>query len=178
MQVNNSIQLEPLDDKHAASLFSVIDQNRAYLQEWLPWVDFMQSLDHYNHFIQGAKRRFADKSEVSYAIVADGSIVGRIGLYYMDHQNKIASIGYWIGEQHQGKGIITASCKKLVTYGFNILGLNRIEIKCGTGNHRSAAIPQRLGFKKEGIIRQGELVNGSFIDLYLYSMIKEEWADR
>lgn len=175
MHIRADIQLEPLDDKHAIPFFSIVDRDRAYLKEWLPWVDFMQSAAHFGLFIQGAKRRQENKEEVSYAIVYDRQVAGRIGLHYINHQNKIASIGYWLGEQYQGRGIITASCKKLVTYGFNILGLNRIEIKCGTGNYKSQAIPERLGFKKEGIIRQGELVNDTFIDLCLYSMLKQEW---
>ncbi|RYD54518.1 MAG: N-acetyltransferase [Sphingobacteriales bacterium] len=175
MHVTPSIQLEPLDNKHAAPFFRIVEESRAYLREWLPWVDFMLSADHFDLFIQGAKRRTEQKMEVSYAIVFEGEVVGRIGLFYIHEHNKIASIGYWIGQQYQGKGIITASCKKLITYGFNILGLNRIEIKCGVGNSKSTAIPERLGFTREGIIRQGELVNNEFIDLYLYSVLKEEW---
>ena len=54
-------------------------------------------------------------------------------------------------------------------------GLNRIEIKCAVGNNKSRAIPQKLQFKQEGILRQAELLNGKFIDLYLYAMLKEEW---
>ena len=55
------------------------------------------------------------------------------------------------------------------------MGANRIEIKCGVGNDRSRHVPQRLDFTFEGIERDGELVNGQFIDIEVYSLLKREW---
>jgi len=71
--------------------------------------------------------------------------------------------------------ILTKCCTALINHGFNELGLNRIEIKCATGNKKSRTIAEKLNFKREGILRQAEWLNGRFIDLYLYSMLKEEW---
>lgn len=67
------------------------------------------------------------------------------------------------------------SCKRLITYGFEELGLNRIEIKAAVENLKSQAIPEKLNFKKEGILRQAEFVNEKFLDLTLYSLLKEEY---
>ncbi|MGZ4059871.1 MAG: GNAT family N-acetyltransferase, partial [Bacteroidia bacterium] len=72
---------------------------------------------------------------------------------------------------------ITRSCKAIINKAFQILHLNRIEIKCGTENYKSQGIPERLNFKKEGIIRQGEILNNKFIDLYLYSMLRSDWGN-
>jgi ribosomal-protein-serine acetyltransferase len=63
----------------------------------------------------------------------------------------------------------------LITYGFKVLGLHRIEIKTATNNLKSQAIPEKLNFKKEGILREAELVNNKFLDLYLYSILSFEW---
>src|SRR5687767_12985659 len=170
MQLSETITLEPISDHHAESTFELIDNNRAHLKTWLPWVDFMQSADNFRNFIQGAKQRMADMQEVSYMIIHEGKVAGRVGLYYLDYQNKIANIGYWLGEEFQGKGLVTQACQEMLKQGFTELGLNRIEIKCATENQKSQAIPERLGFTKEGILRQAELVNGKFHDLNLYSM--------
>jgi ribosomal-protein-serine acetyltransferase len=104
-------------------------------------------------------------------------MAGRIGLYNIDRQNKTASIGYWLDHQHQGQGIITRCCQLLIRYCFTDLELNRIEIRCGTTNTKSQAVPERLHFKKEGTVRQAEFVNNAFIDLHIYSLIREEWKD-
>jgi ribosomal-protein-serine acetyltransferase len=74
----------------------------------------------------------------------------------------------------QGKGIITKSCKAIIDFSFLDLHLNRIEIKCGTENFKSKTIPEKLNFTQEGIIRQGELLYDKFIDLNLYSLLKND----
>jgi len=111
----------------------------------------------------------------SFVIFYNNAIVGRIGLHYMNLRDKNASIGYWLAKSAEGKGIIIQSCKAIIDYGFNELGLQRIEIKAATANQRSRAIPLKLGFTEEGILRQAELVKGEFLDIVLFSMLKNEW---
>jgi ribosomal-protein-serine acetyltransferase len=108
-------------------------------------------------------------------ILQNDVTVGRIGLHHLNRDNKNASIGYWLTKNTEGKGIITRSCKVLITYGFEELELHRIEIKAAVNNVKSQAIPQKLNFTKEGTLRESELVNGVFLDLVLYSMLQDEW---
>jgi len=77
-------------------------------------------------------------------------------------------------ESAQGKGVMTKSCKVIIDFCFAELQLNRIEIKCAKDNLRSKRIPEKLNFKKEGIIRQGEFLNNAFIDLNLYSLLRND----
>jgi ribosomal-protein-serine acetyltransferase len=173
--VSDTLSLELIDDRHAAPLFTLLEKNRDHLSEWLPWVSRMKSVDDFEAYITYSKHRYAEKMEAGYVIMEQGKTIGRTGLYHFNHVDKIASIGYWIGKEHEGKGIITGTCRELINLGFSRLGLNRIEIKCATGNQKSRAVPERLGFKLEGTIRQGELVHDKFIDLYLFSLLKSEW---
>jgi ribosomal-protein-serine acetyltransferase len=112
---------------------------------------------------------------MGYVVLKDQIMIGRVGVYNIDLINKNASIGYWLDKDQEGQGIITRCCKAIIDEGFSYLQLNRMEIRAATANFKSQAIPQRLGFKKEGVIRQGEFVNNEFVDLYVYSMLKEEW---
>lgn len=169
------ITLEMLEEIHAASLLNLVNANRAYLREWLPWVDHMQTVANFTYYISDTKKRAAAKTDFGYAIIIDKNIVGRIGLHNINHQHRIGEIGYWLADGLQGRGIIAKSCKATINHAFKELGLNRIEIKCGTGNDKSRAIAEKLQFKQEGILKQAELLNGKFIDLYLYAMLKEEW---
>ncbi len=86
-----------------------------------------------------------------------------------------AAIGYWLTEAAQGNGIIFKSCKALITNGFKELNLHRIEIKAAVNNIKSQAIPLKLNFTKEGVLREAELVNERFIDLDLFAVLKHEW---
>jgi ribosomal-protein-serine acetyltransferase len=66
----------------------------------------------------------------------------------------------------------------MLEYLFDALELHRVEIRCGTGNTSSCAIPARLGFVQEGVARESQLVSGRWIDLSIWSMLREEWRSR
>ena len=177
IQVDETISLEFLQEIHADSLYNVVNANRAYLKEWLPWVDSMQTVANFKQYIIDSKKQAADKTDYGYAIIIDKNIVGRIGMHRINRQNKIGEIGYWLANSLQGRGIITKCCKALINYGFTALNLNRIEIKCALENEKSRAIAEKLQFKQEGILRQAEWLNGKFIDLYLYALLKDDWKN-
>jgi len=84
-------------------------------------------------------------------------------------------IGYWLAQNHEGRGIITDCTRAMVNYGFNTLKLNRIYIHCASENIRSRAIPERLGFIQEGVLQDAECVNGVYHDLIVYGMVKRKW---
>jgi ribosomal-protein-serine acetyltransferase len=142
---------------------------------FLPWVDKMKEQSDFATYVDNCLILYSQQKEVSFAILLNGRAVGRIGLHYLNLQNKNAAIGYWLTKDATGKGVVIKSCKALIDYGFNELGLNRIEIKAAVGNGKSQAIPEKLGFRKEGIMREAELVNNKFLDLFLYSMLRAEW---
>lgn len=173
--VNESISLEFLEASHAAALLALVHDNRAYLREWLPWVDNMVAVENSVNYINDCISRAAAKTDFAYAIMVEGRMVGRIGMHHINLQNKTGEIGYWLADGQQGKGIVTKSCRALINSGFTELGLNRIEIKCGVGNEKSKTIAEKLGFKQEGILRGAEWLNGKFIDLHLFSLLKDEW---
>lgn len=175
IQVDANISLEFLEEIHAGSLLNLVNANRTYLREWLPWVDHMQTIGNFKQYITDSIKQAAEKTDFGYAIIINENMAGRMGIHRINRQNKIGEIGYWLADNQQGKGIITKCCKALINYGFTVLQLNRIEIKCAVNNEKSKAIAEKLHFKQEGILKQAEWLNGKFIDLYLYALLKDEW---
>ncbi len=173
--VTENTALELTSIKHAAILFRAVDSNREHLSQFLPWVDSMLSEYDMHQYLKGSKMLIEEKRELSFVIVSEGFAIGRIGLHNINIQNKNASIGYWLVKDAEGKGIITQSCRKLITHGFQNLNLNRIEIRAAANNRRSRAVAEKLSLKKEGILREVELVNGTYLDLILFSILKKEW---
>ena len=100
------------------------------------------------------------------------------GLHRIDWANRRTGVGYWIAETHQGQGIVTRACAALVDSAFGELGLNHVEIACASGNSRSCAIPERLGFVREAVVRQREWLYDHFVDRVVYGMLASEWAVR
>lgn len=178
LAVDKNLVLELIDEPHAEPLLGLVSQNRDHLRKWLPWVDYMRTVADFEEYIRECKQNHEAGTEYGYVILQNGSLAGRIGIHYIQRQNKTGAIGYWLGKAFEGKGIVTNACSKLIDHCFSTLNLNRIEIKCGIGNRKSAAIPERLGFTKEGVLRQAESLNGGFVDLTLYSILKEEWEVR
>ncbi|HEY4788549.1 MAG TPA: GNAT family protein [Bacteroidales bacterium] len=176
IEIEEDIRLERLNHTHAQGIFNLINSNREYLRKWLTFVDSTRNLKDTEDYISYIEKSSANpNSEVVIAILIKDNLMGIMGIKKVDWANRIAEIGYWLGEEYQGRGIITKSCRAILDYAFGQMGVNRVEIKCGVGNERSCHVPQRLGFTFEGIERDGELVNGQYIDLEVYSLLRREW---
>lgn len=169
------IRLSIMDDVHAAELFRLVDSNRTHLREWLPWLDSQKSVADSQDFVRVMRQQFKNNESMTTGIWYKDSLCGVIGYHRFDWMNKSSMIGYWIAADYQGKGIMTEACRGMLDYGFTRLGLHRVEIKCATGNRRSCAIPERLGFVKEGIARHGEWLYDHHVDLAIYSMLAPDW---
>ena len=170
--VNSHICLEPVKYSHAFIVFEAIIQNKTFLSEWLPFIEQTESQEDSEHFIQSALNSEKDKI---FVIRFDNHFAGLVGLKDIDNLNQRLEIGYWLIEKMTLKGIMRQCVKSLINYSFMNLNINRIQIRCGVGNHRSSAIPTNLGFKFEGIERNGERHSSHFVDLEVYSLLKEEW---
>ena len=174
IKVDQNLFVELIKPSHAALIFGMVDHNRAHLRPWLPFVDRMQDVTFAENFVKGTISRNQSGNEYAFIIFFDELPVGRIGLYKIDHLNKCGEIGYWLITTAQSKGIIQKTTKALINYGFDHLGLHRLEIRCATENYKSQAIPEKLGFTREGIIRDGEWLGNRFTDLVQYSLLKKD----
>ncbi|TMW70293.1 GNAT family N-acetyltransferase [Alteribacter natronophilus] len=173
--INEDTKLEILQEKHAEELFRLTDRGRTYLGEWMPWAPAIKTVDDTKGYIRSTLKEFGEGKNLAVAILHRGEVAGTASYHVIDRANKKTSIGYWLGENYQGRGLMTATVQVLVDYAFTELDLNRVEIRAGVENTKSRAIPERLGFVQEGIHRQAEIVDGRFVDHASYSMLRDEW---
>lgn len=173
LKIDDNIELRQLEQSDSIDIFKTIDSQRAYLGEWLPFVEFTKEISDTKKFVDSVVNAPQDRFEYVFAIRKQEEFVGLIGFRDTDKLNKKTEIGYWLSEKYQKQGIITKSVAVLCDFAFNIQALNRIQIKCAVGNKLSIKIPLRLGFKLEGVERQGELLTGNvFTDLEVYSKLR------
>ncbi|MEE2701238.1 MAG: GNAT family protein [Chloroflexota bacterium] len=176
--VDGEILLRRASLVYTDEIFALIDSNRSHLREWVPWVDSIKTRGDERDWIK-ARVNFADELRQShFMMIYKGAVAGLIAIMNLGSPNKACEIGYWLGEEFQGKGIVTKSCRILIAGLFEKEGMRRVQIRAATYNHRSRAIPERLGFVLEGIQRQAELVNGRFYDLAMYSVLADEWGEK
>jgi ribosomal-protein-serine acetyltransferase len=175
--IDEDIELRLLKINDAEELFQLVDLCREHLRKWLPWIDATKSSDDTKVFIKSTMKQFAANNGFQAGIWYKGQVAGVIGYHGMDFSHKSTSIGYWLSEKYVGKGIMTKACKALVDYALIDLGLNRVEIRCAENNHKSRAIPERLGFTNEGMIREAEWLYDHYVSHYVYGMLAKEWNE-
>jgi len=161
----------------AGEIFRSIRENTHYLRRWLPFVDETYSVSQTEAYIRSVLDGNSLKKDLVWEIRKNGELVGVISLKEVDDINGRTEIGYWIREIYEGHGIVTDCCRKLIDYAFNELHLFRVQIRVAPGNLRSARVPERLGFRFEGIERAGEKHSDKYLDLMVYSLLKPEWGD-
>ncbi len=176
-QVDESTTLAMVEMRDADELFELVDASRMYLREWLPWVDANVSVEDTKEFVRAAQQQYARGDGFQCCILYRGKIVGILGLQQVDRFHKQTQIGYWLAEEYQGRGIMTACCRALLDFAFREYKLHRVEIRAAVGNTKSSAIPERLGFTHEGTLRESEWVNDRFVDGAVYSMLQDEWTE-
>ncbi|GAB2693221.1 GNAT family N-acetyltransferase [Paenibacillus thermoaerophilus] len=174
IQADEDIRLFLLEERHAEDVFRLTDKDRDYLREWLPWVDGTTSPDHTRQFIKAGLQAFARNNGFQLGISCRNQLAGCIGLHFIDWPNRKTSIGYWLGSDFQGRGIMTRACSALIDYLFRDLDLNRVEIRAAAQNAKSRAIPERLGFVNEGTVRQAEWLYDRFVDHVVYGLIRDD----
>lgn len=178
LTVNSDIKLKLLELSDAIDIFSTIDSQREYLRKWLPFVDFTKEVTDTRLFIISSMDSSKKNRELTFVIHYKHAFIGLIGFKDTDRTNKKTEIGYWLSEKYQKRGIVTKSVVRLMQLAYDELGINRIQIKCATGNIPSKNIPKRLGFTLEGIEREGELLSDNiFTDLEVYSMLKRDFKN-
>ncbi len=174
-RLNDRLELRSLQLTDAHELFALTDANRSHLRQWLPWLDKTQTPTDSRNFIRNTIEQFADTPAVVAAICYDDQMVGVIGYNHIDWANGVGHIGYWLAASYQGQGIMTLACRYMVDYSFNTLTLNRVVITCATGNHRSRAIPKRLGFHYEGTAYEAEWLYDHFVGHAVHALLRRDW---
>jgi ribosomal-protein-serine acetyltransferase len=162
------------DEADAVELTEVIARNREHLARWLPWAEshgFEDSVDYL------ARKRAQVEANDGFegAIVLDGRIVGGAGFHRVDWINRSTSIGYWLAAEAQGRGLMSGAVRALLDQAFAVWELHRVVIEVVVDNERSKAIPERLGFRREAVLREAKLIRGRYEDALLYAMLVSDW---
>lgn len=174
--LTDDAELRLLEERYADEIYAAVDRNRARLRQWLPWVDASHCPDDVKAFIRRSLHRLATNDGFDAAIFVAGQFAGNIGFHHLDWPNRRASIGYWLDESFERRGLMTAAVRAMTNHAIRTLKLNRVEIRAATANARSRAVPTRLGFRHEGTLRDAEFLDDQFVDHEVYGMVAREWG--
>lgn len=176
LTISSDFFLRVLRPCEAGALFSLIQENRSHLREWLPWVDATRNPVDSCRFLELSYAGYLRGAGYNFGIRHNGGLVGVIGFHGFDRANRTTSVGYWLSKPMCGKGIMRQSVAACIQYAFEKQGMNRLYIRCATGNQRSRRIAEALGFTHEGTQREAEWLYNHFVDLEVYSILASEWS--
>ncbi|MBK7927682.1 MAG: GNAT family N-acetyltransferase [Bryobacterales bacterium] len=167
-------ELRLLELRDAEALYALTEANREHIRPWLPWIAWTHSAGDVKKFIRAALKQFTEGDGFHAGIWVGGEIAGCVGLHPVDWQNQHVAIGYWLGREWEGRGLVTEGTRAVARFCFATYGLERVEIRAAVENRRSRAVAERLGFTLEGVLRRTQRVDGRWLDNAVYSMLREE----
>ena len=173
--VDDELSIIVPTSEDAVELFSLVDDNRKYLREWLPWLDTNLSVKDELDFIEISQKDRIQGSSGVWLIREKNDLVGTISINWIDWDNKSCGLGYWISEDKVGKGIVNRCCKFLINNLILNNQIHRFVIEAAVENHASRTVAENLGMRLEGIIRDRELLYGAYVDAALYVITAPEW---
>lgn len=174
--------LLPRTPELAEAYHEVTVANLERLGRWNPPASEPPTLEQTRGRIEAQVRGWLEGTvlPVAIAVPADGGwrLAGGAELH-INRPLRSGEIGYWIDAAHEGRGLVTRTVAALIDAAFGQYGLDRVAIGTVVGNHRSRAIPERLGFTREGVLRAAIPVGGGERhDEILYGLLATDWKDR
>lgn len=178
LRVEEKLEMRLVADRYEEELYEAIREDLDHLHHWMQWAvsDYDRRMT--RAFIKDSRRQFADGKSVNLLIFDRNVLAGGIGFNFLDTVNKWTELGYWLGEKHTGRGIVTKCSRVLIDNAFDEYEMQRVVIRCAKGNQKSRAVPERLGFTEEGTMRNAEWLHDRFEDLVVYSVLRDEWMAR
>ena len=165
----------------AHDLYTVIDNSRETLREWLPWPDKTNSPeDEFNGFLmKWYKKHWDEQDGFAYLIYPKDKnrFAGVIDLMHVSEENKSAEIGYWLGNHAVGHGYMQEAVRALESVAFQA-GINRIIIRNDTQNLRSVHVAKHCGYILEGVMHQDawDEYHQRLRDTNIWAKLKSEWG--
>ncbi|MEX0957608.1 MAG: GNAT family protein [Rhizobiaceae bacterium] len=152
-------------------------ESRAFLTPWEPrWTSDELERGAWRERLRRYRREFNSGASVPFLIFdnENGTLVGGITLSNIRYGvAQTASVGYWVGERHAGKGLMAEALQLVVDHGFVTLRLHRLEAACIPDNNRSVRVLEKAGFTREGLLHSYLKINGIWQDHYLYARVAD-----
>lgn len=169
------ITLKKHDLSLAQTMFDYVEEDRARLREFLPWVDFTKTVQDEVNFINMMSDKWTKFENFGYSIFrnSDNTFMGIIDIHSIKWGAGCGEIGYWILGKFEGQGYMAEAVRVLEQAAFN-LGFHRMEIRCSSLNEKSARIPQRCGYTLDGRLREDRFENGRYGDTMIFAKLKSE----
>jgi RimJ/RimL family protein N-acetyltransferase len=173
---DGKILLRPHRADDVETLYEAVRESVNEMSPWMPWCHAGYTIDESSAFIMSRDEARAKEEDYSFGIfdAQTGAYFGGAGLNHLVREYMYANLGYWIRTSCTGHGIASSATRLLARYGFEELGLQRIEIVAAVGNVASQRAAEKAGAVREGVLRKRLYLHGKPHDAVLYSLVAED----
>lgn len=172
------LTLQRFSRRDATTLDEAIRESLADLNQWLPWARMDYTSSDTTAFIRESAQAWKEERAWDYSIRINENPrrhVGNISFWTVSKLGKIAEIGYWVRSGETRQGICTEAVGLLLDEVFDSLGYHKIVLRIAIGNDASDRVAEKLGFTREGVLREELLIRGNWVDHSLWSLLDREY---
>lgn len=164
--------LEPVEQRHTAGIYAAAASSIDHLLPWMPWAVGVTE-EHVRGFNEAAEAGWREGREYPFAMVLHGRVVG-IATLSISHGG-VGELGYWVAAEQAGEGLATEAGRALLRFSLEELGLYRVELRAGVENVRSLRVAEKLGFTREGVLRNGLDGSEGPFDAVMFGFTPGDW---
>jgi ribosomal-protein-serine acetyltransferase len=158
---------------HGDALWAAVQASIAELRLWMPWATDPHHSDTLA-FAIAAEKQWDAGTSWNFTIIENEDVIGSVGLDNYDAAVNACNLGYWLRTDRVGRGLMTEAAARAVTFGFDDVGLHRLELRAACDNLDSVRVAEKLGFTREGLLRDGSRGAEGWHDTYLYALLRDD----
>jgi ribosomal-protein-serine acetyltransferase len=170
--------LRRFNRRDADALTAAVRASLPELQLWLPWAHAGYDRDDAAAYVRDSVASWREGRAYDFAIRPhdDPELhLGNVSIWHVSRLGRSAEIGYWVRSDQTGQGVGTEVTAALVQAGFERMGLHKVILRIAVGNESSERIADKLGFTREGVLREELMIRGAWVDHTIYSLLEHEW---
>lgn len=175
--VDGDILLRPLELTDEQALFSAVRESIQEVSPWLGWCHEDYSIEETREFLRSREDKSQGDEWYSFGVFdrKDGArFLGGVGLNFINRVHQFGNLGYWVRTSAAGKGVASKAARLVARFGFEELGLSRIEILAAVPNIASQRVAEKIGAVREGVLRKRLLIGGESQDAVMFSLVQED----
>lgn len=173
---DEDLLLRPFHLDDTSRLHCAVRESLRELRPWMSWATDEYSERTARDYITIARARWEEHTFYAFAIVRADELLGACTLSSIHSIYRFCNLGYWVRTSCHGQGIAGRAAKLAARFAFEHLGLIRVEIVIGVGNHASVRVAQKIGAHDEGILLNRIVVGTSIYDAHMYSLVPDDFG--
>lgn len=167
------LTLEPVRHDHAGGIWDATEASLTELARWMIWAVGARPEDS-AYYASEAERANNSGDAHHFVILFEGKVAGGISLIRGEPRLGYLEVGYWLRTDLSGRGLMTEALTAVCAYGFDEVGLHRLELRAGVQNSASRKVAEKAGFRECGRVRESVFMDGRYVDAIVYDLLEAD----